>query len=124
MSERITRYSTGNLGMTVNGIRILLTVSADQEDAARLLADAIVAIGPEAIPATDQPLTPTEKPEPKRTTKRFVVGQSVWCNVTAIRKWMIVTAVHADGRIKVDGGRSWCPLHNFNESVPDWQKGN
>ena len=119
--NRVTKYGTGNLGVVVNGIRILLTVADDQAETAAKLAEAIAALGPEGI-ASVTPQTPTATPErPAAPPKRFAVGQPVWCTVSAIRGWMTVTAVHADGRIKVNGGRVWCPLHNFEAERPSWQ---
>jgi hypothetical protein len=122
MIDRITKYVTGNLGIVVNGVRVLLTVSAEQADTAAALAEAIAAIGPEGIEPIAKPApTPAVRERPK-AAKRFDVGQDVWCTVTAIRGWKTVTAVHADGRIKIDGGRVWCPLHNFEAAPPAWQR--
>lgn len=124
LNTRIVRYGTGNLGITVNGIRVLLTVSGDeQSQTAEALATAIAALGPEGVPAIVLPEAPVAVERPAPRAKRFVVGQRVWCTVHAVRGWKTVIDVHKDGRIKIDGCRSWCPLHNFEEAPPAWQVG-
>lgn len=124
MDKRITVYGTGNIGVTVNGIKILLSVnSAEQASVAAALAEAIAALGPEGIKPVEPRIVPAREDAPIKPRKRFDVGQSVWCTVSAIRGWKTVTEVNPkDGRIKIDGGRSWCPLHNFEIAQPEWQR--
>lgn len=125
LNPRIVRYGTGNLGITVNGIKVLLTVDGEgQCQAAEALATAIVALGPEGGRQVERRPAPASVAESQVVRrKRFVVGQRVWCTVYACRGWKTVTEVHKDGRIKIDGGRVWCPLHNFEENCPSWQVG-
>lgn len=119
---RIVRYGTGNLGITVNGIKVLLTVHDDeQREAAELLATAIAGLGPEGVKAIAPSQATAVVERQVVRVKRFTVGQRVWCTVHAVRGWKTVTEVHKDGRIKIDGGRVWCPLHNFEDRCPSWQ---
>lgn len=124
MDKRITVYGTGNIGVTVNGIKILLSVnSVEQSSVAAALAEAIAAIGPEGIKPVEPSIVPASEDASIKSCKRFKVGQSVWCTVSAIRGWKTVTEVNPkDGRIKIDGGRVWCPLHNFEVAQPEWQR--
>jgi hypothetical protein len=122
MNARITRYGSGNLGLVVNGIRILLTVSDGQAEAAAALAESIAALGPEGIAKVELPVAPAPPQWPAPERRQFSLGQSVWCTVHAVKGWRTVTAINPkDGRIKIDGGRVWCPLHNFEVEQPSWQ---
>jgi len=124
MDKRITVYGTGNIGVTVNVIKVLLSVnSAEQASVATALAQAIAALGPEGIKPVEPCIVSPREEAPIKPRKRFEVGQSVWCTVSAIRGWKTVTEVNPkDGRIKIDGGRVWCPLHNFEFAQPEWQR--
>lgn len=124
MDKRITVYGTGNIGVTVNGIKVMLSVdSAEQATVANALAEAIAALGPEGIRPVERRVMVPREDVNVAPPKRFEVGQTVWCTVSAVRGWKTVTEVNPkDGRIKIDGGRVWCPLHNFEVEQPEWQR--
>lgn len=126
---RVTRFASQSngarsFGITVNGLRVLVTADEGQHDAGAALASAIAALGPKTIaPETGAPAPtmPTEPAivAPKR--REFRVGQRIWCNVHASRGFVTVTEVGSDrrrGYIKISGYRAWCPTHNFDEQAP------
>jgi hypothetical protein len=140
MSNRVTTYAqlpTGArcLGLTVNGIRVLLTPENEaQQPDTEALAVAISALGPELAP-----LVPEPEPMPVIPTKstfvpaeKFTSGQRVWCKVHGAEGYYIVTQVgdgRNHGRIKVSGElikrageRMWCPAGNFSAKGPEWSK--
>ena len=121
-SDRITRFaetSTGRaVGLSVNGIRVLVTPDGrEQQDAADALAAAIANLGPAAAPpAPPQPTVVEPLPERSPIPEPFRVGERVWCHVVGARRYYDVVEVGAGrnhGRIKISGERAWCPASNF-----------
>ena len=128
MSTRIARYmetATGAqcLGLSVRGVRVLLTpADSDGQAAAETLALAIAALGPEvADPPPSAQTIPIAAPAPVARGRRYEVGDRVWCTVRGAEGWCTVTEVGVgrnQGRIKITGERMWCPASNFRPDAP------
>jgi len=104
-------------GITVNGVRVLVTCEAGKHVQGLALANQIADLGPEGI----EPVAPPSKlEEPKAYVQKrrdFAVGDRVWCNVHGAEGECTVTAVgdgRNAGRVKITGERCWCPISNFD----------
>jgi len=123
--SRVARYAvqgdgSRSFGVTVRGLRVLVTASDGSHVEAEELAETIAALGPECV--TEAPaLAPAPEPPPvRKAAQRFVVGQAVWCKVHGAQGWYTVTEVGSGrnaGRIRVREYRGWCPAHNFDAEV-------
>ena len=121
MTDRITRYSHGNLGLRVAGVEILIRPTEEQADVAAELAARIAALGPPGPPSVATPAlaaVPLDPPSsPPASPLPFSVGERVYCTVHGAAGWTTVTEVGQGrnrGRIKILGLRNWCPAGNFS----------
>lgn len=66
---------------------------------------------------TDSVQHPVDTSPTQPIRRSFVVGETVYCVVTALRgQAMKVTDVRGD-RVKVEGSRAWCPAYNFRREL-------
>lgn len=124
MPDRVTAYmqspnGSRSFGVTVRGLRVLVTADEGQHDEGRSLASAIALLGPECTdePAPPPPPEPAPPPERPRPNRNFTVGQRVRCNVHGAEGECTITDVGTGrnrGRVKVTGERMWCPAVNFD----------
>lgn len=117
---RVTAYAiqsdgTRSYGLTVRGIRVLVTADEDRSAEGLALAEAIAELGPENAPV-GEPAAEPEKEEQRASTREFRAGERVYCTVHGSEGECTVVEVGAGrnrGRIKIRGYRPWCPAHNF-----------
>jgi hypothetical protein len=127
MGDRVTAYAiqsngSRSYGLTVRGIKVLITADETQHESASILASAIAGLWPADIVEP----TCTPKSEPKTTPvvtprREFVVGQTVWCRVHGSQGLCKITEIGAGrnyGRVKISGVRGWCPDSNFLSEEP------
>jgi len=123
--DRVTAYAiqadgSRSFGLTVNGIKILLTAAEGQHDAGHELANKIARTFIPAARTTDRAETPkpvAETPAYKPKRRDFVVGQRVWCNVHGAQGECTITAIgdgRNAGRVKITNERGWCHIGNFD----------
>ena len=120
MSDRITRYMQRagggrNVGLTVNGVKVMVEPSNEGEQAAaEALAERIAALGPADGPVPAE--APRAAPAEPLAVEPFRVGEGVWCKVRGAEGWstvMEVRFVRSFQQIRISGYGSWCPAYNF-----------
>jgi len=124
MTDRVSTYMIGangsrNFGVTLRGLKVLITADEGQHDEARALAEQIAAMGPAEVSAPPVVVPQTmEPPEPARRERpAFSVGQRVRCNVHGAEGECTIVEVGSGrnrGRVKITGERMWCPSGNFD----------
>jgi len=120
--DRISAYAiqadgSRSFGLTVNGVRVLVTAEDGKHTAGLLLANQIAHLGLEGIHEVESPKAVVDKPAYKPKRRDFVVGQRVWCNVHGAQGERTITAIgdgRNAGRVKISGERCWCPITNFD----------